>query len=270
MCKISIVTINYNNANGFKKTAKSVINQSFIDKEFIVIDGKSTDRSIEFIKLFKSKIDYWESEVDNGIYHAMNKGINRASGEYLLFLNSGDWLVEDVLCGIDWENLSEDIIYFNMHRYYAPNNIQTQIYPEKLTLKQFINSNIGHQATFIKRSLFNTLGLYNVQYKFHGDFDFWLNALICNNCTYKYYPANLSYYDMNGLTSRYNHESKQERNEILLKYVPVRILEDYKYWLEKDKKYEILSWYYQSKLYPILVLYYKIIKKISRLFYNRK
>ena len=88
--KISIITINYNNFEGLKKTIKSVINQTWKDYEYIVIDGGSNDGSVEYLKSLDNTINFWVSEADNGVYHAMNKGINKANGEYLLFLNSGD------------------------------------------------------------------------------------------------------------------------------------------------------------------------------------
>ena len=90
MPKISIITINYNNLEGLKRTMESVVNQTWREFEYIVIDGGSTDRSAAYIASQSENIDYWVSEPDNGIYNAMNKGIAKATGEYLLFLNSGD------------------------------------------------------------------------------------------------------------------------------------------------------------------------------------
>ena len=98
MPQLSIITINYNNLAGLQKTFESVFNQTFQDFEYIVIDGGSTDGSKELIEQYHDKIDYWVSEPDSGIYNAMNKGIVRANGEYLQFLNSGDSLLgENIL-----------------------------------------------------------------------------------------------------------------------------------------------------------------------------
>ena len=85
--KFTIITINYNNVKGLKKTIDSVISQNFSDYEFIIIDGASTDGSVDIIKEYSPHISYWVSEPDKGIYHAMNKGITVSRGEYLLFLN---------------------------------------------------------------------------------------------------------------------------------------------------------------------------------------
>ena len=99
--KLSVITINLNDAEGLQKTLRSVWErQSFTDFEHIVIDGASTDGSVEVIKKYADKLAYWVSEPDKGIYSAMNKGIVRARGEYLLFINSGDWLADDVLAKV--------------------------------------------------------------------------------------------------------------------------------------------------------------------------
>ena len=86
--KLSIITINLNNAAGLRKTIQSVVNQTYIDFEYIIIDGFSSDGSIEVIKEYADRINYWVSEPDRGIYNAMNKGILKTSGEYIHFLNS--------------------------------------------------------------------------------------------------------------------------------------------------------------------------------------
>jgi glycosyltransferase involved in cell wall biosynthesis len=91
--KLSIITVNLNNIGGLQKTFESVFNQLFSDYEYIVIDGGSTDGSVDIIAQNAIKISYWISERDNGIYHAMNKGIQVSKGEYILFLNSGDSLL---------------------------------------------------------------------------------------------------------------------------------------------------------------------------------
>ena len=95
MPKLSIITINLNNAQGLEKTIKSVVSQTYSDYEYIIIDGASTDGSVDVIQEYRNKITYWVSEPDTGIYNAMNKGILKATGEYCQFLNSGDILVDN-------------------------------------------------------------------------------------------------------------------------------------------------------------------------------
>ena len=121
MTKLSIITINRNNAAGLRKTIESVVSQTYTDFEYIIIDGASTDGSVEVIKEYAEATLpcgeglgerlYWVSEPDKGIYNAMNKGILKAQGEYLLFLNSGDWLVDkDVIKSFIDLNIINDIV----------------------------------------------------------------------------------------------------------------------------------------------------------------
>ena len=109
--KLSIITVNYNDAEGLERTIKSVMSQSFKDFEFIIIDGGSTDASVDVIKKYEDKIDYWVSERDGGIYPGMNKGLRQAKGEYVNFMNGGDsYYSPDVLNAIFALNSNADII----------------------------------------------------------------------------------------------------------------------------------------------------------------
>ena len=109
--KYSIITINYNNKDGLEKTILSVLGQTCHDYEYIIIDGGSTDGSVDVIKKYANRIDYWVSEPDSGRYPAMNKGINQAKGDYLNFMNSGDTFYSStVLVDIAKMNYTEDII----------------------------------------------------------------------------------------------------------------------------------------------------------------
>lgn len=108
--QLSIITINRNDAQGLEKTLESIWKkQSFKDFEHIIIDGASTDNSINIIKKYASHLSYWVSEPDKGIYNAMNKGIIKAKGNYLLFLNSGDWLENDILARV-FKKISQKIL----------------------------------------------------------------------------------------------------------------------------------------------------------------
>ena len=109
--KYSIITINYNNSKGLRHTIESVINQTYRDYEFIIIDGGSTDNSVDIIKEYQRNITYWVSERDNGIYNAMNKGVKIARGEYLSFINSGDMLYDPKVLENSLPYLQADIIH---------------------------------------------------------------------------------------------------------------------------------------------------------------
>ena len=115
MLKLSIITINYNNLEGLKRTVESVVNQTWHEFEYIIIDGASNDGSAAYIESQSHHFDYWESEKDSGIYNAMNKGIKVATGEYLLFLNSGDHLFNDSVLEQNHQYLKiYDLVYFDL------------------------------------------------------------------------------------------------------------------------------------------------------------
>lgn len=184
---LSIITINLNNAEGLRKTIESVVCQTFNNFEFIVIDGASTDGSVETIKEFENRITYWVSEPDKGIYNAMNKGILKAKGEYLLMLNSGDvFYSEATLEKVFNSILDKDIVYGNVV-WTKKNEIDfISNFPDRLKFSYFINSSLGHQAAFIKRDLHSKVGLYNEKYRIVSDWSFFLLALFKSNCSFKH------------------------------------------------------------------------------------
>jgi glycosyltransferase involved in cell wall biosynthesis len=214
--QVSIVTINYNHAAGLEKTMASVLKQKFIAKEYIVIDGGSNDGSKNIIEQHADKLDYWVSEKDSGIYNAMNKGIAKAKGEYVLFLNSGDYLLdEDVLNVVFSENRKEDILYANLK---TDNRIIT--FPSILNFSFFFRDSIGHPAAFVKRKLFVLYGMYNEENKIVSDWEFFIKTILINKVSYAYINKEITYYESDGISSNERtiklHEG--ERENVLRKY----------------------------------------------------
>lgn len=214
--KVSIITINYNNAKGLEKTIISVILQKNVAKEYIVIDGGSNDGSKQIIEKYADKIDYWISEKDAGIYNAMNKGIAMAKGEYILFLNSGDYLLnEEALSFIFLQNKTEDIVYANLQ---TDNRIIG--FPEVLNFSFFFRDSIGHPAAFIKRKLFELYGMYNEENKIVSDWEFFIKVILINIVSYAYINKEITYYESDGISSNERtiklHE--EEREHVLRKY----------------------------------------------------
>lgn len=171
--KISIITINYNNKNGVEKTISSVVSQTYKDIQYIIIDGASTDGSVEVIKKYHENIDYWISEPDRGIYNAMNKGILKATGDYVLFLNSGDYLISsDIIDDISHELDSNEDIVFGLLKTYPSGIIgYTDIHLPLTLLDFFKSSPIPHPASFIKRELFQKIN-YDESLKIVADWSF--------------------------------------------------------------------------------------------------
>ena len=228
MLQLSIITINLNNGNGLRKTIESVVEQTYKNFEFIVIDGSSSDNSLDILKRFSDQISFWVSEKDSGIYNAMNKGIKIARGEYCLFLNSGDFFFSsDTLLKIFSLGLSEDVFYGDSFRF---DNDKKKgffiIEPDNLTLYHFFRKSICHQSTFIKRELFKKFGYYNEQLQIAADWEFNIKAIIINNCLTRHINIPVVYYDARGLSNTNREISLKERGLILNQLFPKRILAD--------------------------------------------
>jgi glycosyltransferase involved in cell wall biosynthesis len=197
--KLSIITVNLNHADGLEKTIQSVVSQNWADIEYLVIDGGSKDESVEIIKKYQHQISEWVSEKDKGIYDAMNKGIKKASGEYLWFLNSGDYLAgDDVVSQILQQKPIADIAYGDL---YIEQTRCLWRPPTDWNLSKFLIDNIPHPAALIKRKLFAQIGEYNTEWKIAADWEFWLKAILINKKTYQYYPLHLANFEGGGLSS---------------------------------------------------------------------
>ena len=201
MPQLSIITINKNDAEGLKRTLESIWDkQVFKDFEHIIIDGASTDRSVDVIKEYESKLAYWISEPDNGIYNAMNKGIVKAQGDYLLFLNSGDWLEDDILSQVFKEGLTEDIVYADFYWYYNEDKIVPELYPDELTVPFMLTHSLGHPSSFIKRVLFKDM-LYEEKYRIISDWVFFVRKILLCNCSTRHLNLVTSYFNMYGIST---------------------------------------------------------------------
>lgn len=280
--KLSIITINYNNAEGLRKTLASVASQTFRDYEHIIVDGGSTDGSVEVIREYEQSLASrlsplasnlkWLSEPDSGIYNAMNKGIeialgkrvvnsfNRselvedknkgikmASGEYLLFLNSGDYLVdENVVKNVMNENLQEDIVYGKQMTEKDGTLMPMKFYsPEEMSFCAFLKSTLPHQCTFIRVALFDKIGMYNEQNKIVSDWEWNLQALFRWNVSLREIDVPISVYDTKGISSNQKmyELQQQERLVAAMRHFP-RMMMDVDVWkrFQQSKSYKLVMW----------------------------
>lgn len=218
--RLSVITINFNNKNGLEQTAASLFKQSYKDYEYIIIDGGSTDGSKELVDLYSAHTSWSESAPDNGIYNAMNKGIAKATGEYLLFLNSGDYLHDEkVLENLFAGGNEADIIYGNI----ILDDGQEQVigvFPAKLLFSYFFNASLPHACSVIRRSLFDEVGLYDEQYKIVSDWAFFLLAINKFQCSYQYVPMPVTVFNLDGISAKEGSQEiiKREREEVLRKH----------------------------------------------------
>lgn len=254
--KYSIITINFNNCIGLRRTIESVISQTYKDYEYIIIDGGSTDGSVDVIKEYANQINYWVSELDKGIYDAMNKGVSVSTGIYLLFLNSGDiFYNNEVLELVNQKQNNSDLL---IGREKLGDAKPSPFAPQEITMMSLFKKPLPHQATFISRKLFEN-SPYDESYKIVADWKFWIQKLIIENCTYEYIDVIVDIFDMSGISLNSNGlgtiESERMFNELLYK----RCIPDYRKYNHLDDEWINFGHklFYRRKIKTII---YKIIK----------
>lgn len=267
--KISIITINYNNLKGLKKTVESVINQTWQEFEYIVIDGGSTDGGVSYIESQSQNLDYWVSEPDTGIYNAMNKAIVKATGKYLLFLNSGDYFFDNKVLELNHKFLVEkDFVYFNVE-VIDKKTSRIVSYPQKLNFSFLYFGAICHQSTFIKRALFDKLGLYDENLKIASDWKFMVIALFIYRSSYKHIDKIISVFYLDGISANEMVINSNERSQVLNEYFRAYI-SDYTEVLELKQKQKILEEILNTNRFKMLsqIEKSKIGKKIVSIFFR--
>ncbi len=239
---LSIITINFNNAEGLRKTFDSVFTQSLSPTEFIVIDGGSEDSSSDIIRENEDRISYWVSEPDKGIYNAHNKGLSKATGDYVMFLNSGDKLSDsNTFQSVSPFLDGTDIIYGDLKIVETKKN-WVKKYNEKLTFGYFLGDTLPHQGSFIRRTMFDKTGFLDETLEICSDWKFFLEAVCRYNASTYYLDFVVSEYDYTGISSRDENKNKVEREKqaILKKEFP-RFYEEYLEFLELKIKYPPLA-----------------------------
>ncbi len=217
--KVSIIIPVYNGAKTLEKAIKSVIVQKNSNINLVIIDGGSTDGTLDIINKYKSEIDYYISEPDKGIYDAMNKGIKKSKGDVLYFLGSDDYLcsknvIKDIIK--KFEKTGADIIYGNVNKYSKKYNY-SYIINKRISLGGLKRGNkIVHQALFVKKDLMISCNLFNLNYKIASDFDFECKCFLKTKKIY-YLNENISFYCADGTSSNLN-KSYNETSIIIRKY----------------------------------------------------
>lgn len=262
--KLSIITINYNNYDGLKATVASVMSQTYRDFEWIIIDGGSKDGSKEVIEEVavnpNSNITYWCSEPDNGIYHAMNKGIAKANGKYFLFLNSGDTLYkENVLEQVYSNTFEEDFIVCHLY-----NNYENDVYKktqmlnaQTISIDTLMTCPLPQPSTFIKSSLFERVGKFDEKMRICSDLKFFIEAIVYHSASYKYLPIVLTVFDEHGISSSGSDLHLSERAQLRNSYFPPRIQLDYVKFRDLETYVEVI------KKHKFLGIILKIIHQIA-------
>lgn len=257
--KLSIITINYNNAEGLRKTLASVASQTYPNIEHIIVDGASTDGSVEVIREYENQLNIthstinllWSSEPDNGIYDAMNRGIQRATGDYIQILNSGDLLAapdvtEKMVAALNGALINGDaspscfqyripIFYGNMLKSHDGKTIINRdtcggkMYTPESFL-YFYKGTLNHDCAYIRRDLFEKYGLYNEDMKICSDWEWYVRAIVLGGEKPVYTNIDVTIFDMNGVSESHGKNAeliKKERREYLESILPLAVLHDY-------------------------------------------
>lgn len=281
--KLSIVTINYNNAEGLRRTLASVAAQTYSDIEHIIVDAASTDGSVEVIKeyvtlnpnrdpFFKHVIK-WVSEPDSGIYNGMNKGLRRATGSYIEILNSGDVLAAPDVTERMVKEVEKmeypSILYGNMLKSYDGKTIINRdtcgngLYTPESFL-YFYNGTLNHDCAYIRRDLFDKYGLYNEEMKICSDWEWYVKAIVLGGEKPVYTNIDVTIFDMNGISESGGKNKeliKKERREYLEQILPPAVLHDYDAFAFPVLQYQRLK---KHHLWGLVYLLERVLFKLEK------
>lgn len=254
--KLSIVTINRNNATGLEKTMRSVATQTYKEFEYIIIDGASTDDSVEVIKRLEPQFAHlkWVSEPDTGIYNAMNKGLRMASGDYVQILNSGDCLAADdvterMLMALEKAEYPA-ILYGNMIKCFADGRrlVDKSFAGHEITMLGMFTGTLNHDPAYIRRDLFEKYGYYDENLKIVSDWKWYLQAIVFGGEKPQYVNLDVTLFDMAGISETNKDLDKTERKQVLEQLFPPAVLTDYERYafpIEQIKRLQRHPWAYK-------------------------
>ena len=254
--KLSIITINRNNEAGLRRTLESVASQTCGDIEHVIVDGASTDGSVDVIKEYANGRAgcLWLSEPDTGIYNAMNKGIAMAHGDYIQILNSGDSLasndvVERMLKSLE-ANGNPSILYGNMIKSFPDGRMKRDrcFAGQEITFLGFYIGTLNHSPAYIRRELFEKYGKYDEAYKIVSDWTWYMEAIIFGDETPVYTDIDVTLFDMTGISETNTELTRNERRDFLEKRINHHILEDYDEWtfhITQVKRLKRHKWAYK-------------------------
>ena len=257
--RLSIITVNYNNREGLVRTARSVVEQTFSDFECMVVDGGSTDGSVGVIQEYADRIAWSVSEPDGGIYEAMNKGLDRASGEYVQFLNSGDSFIDQTVLErvFDDQDLS-DVNYGDQWCLSGGKVVEKRSYPDAVDLAYLFRNPLGHQASFIKTSVAKAHP-YKVNYTISADRAFFLE-LYLSGSGFHHIDLPVVYFDTEGIGSRESTKElrREQLYQIKRELLPPRVVDDIEYLMVKSAEFDFV------KRIPPLRWVYSFFKWLKR------
>lgn len=218
MIKISIITVCYNSEKHLEECIQSVVNQTYENKEYIIIDGGSTDGTLDIINKYKDKLSYFVSEPDRGISDAFNKGITAASGDVICICNSDDVMAENVIAkfvefyeeGVEIYRLDEVIRDFEKGEDFK---LSPTMYIPKLP----VNIHLLHMGCYITRTAYEKYGKYDVDFRYCMDLE-WMRRACYNRAVFKYVPLVSGFFRRGGASSQSEKKMRKERRLIVTRY----------------------------------------------------
>lgn len=281
--RLSIVTINYNNAEGLECTLNSVLTQTYGEIEHVIVDGGSTDNSVNVIKEYVRKVErvkdeqmkvIWSSEPDKGIYNAINKGIKKATGDYIQILNSGDILAahdvtERMVTAIHSftrsslnDKIGVPILYGNMiKKDYAKGKVIGKSGEVEYSLRNYYTGTLNHDCCYIRRDLFDMYGLYDENLKIVSDWKWFLQAIGLGKVKPVYVNIDVTIFDASGISETNLELRKKERRNVLEELLPPAVLADYDNYSFPVEQYKRLKkYYFWSLVYFVERVLFKLEK----------
>lgn len=287
--KLSIITINYNNASGLRKTLVSVGAQSYREIEHIIIDGGSTDGSVEVIREYDNTIKQqrcvtidqstiqvkWLSEPDNGIYDAMSKGVKKASGDYIWILNSGDCVAAADTVGRMMEVISHHtssipLLLGNIVKFYPDGRKVSEkksstkninLVPLDTSMLTFYRGTVPQDAAFVRRDLFDKYGLFDPKLKIVSDWKLYLNMIALGDIIPMYVNIDVVHFDMSGVSNTNASKRDAEKRAYLEEILPASVLKDYDAYSFPIEQYQRLKKYH---LWGIVYFIERVIFKLEK------
>jgi glycosyltransferase involved in cell wall biosynthesis len=269
--KLSIITINYNNAEGLRKTMESVLAQTYTEIEYIIVDGASTDGSVDVIRELATRPTIkWVSVKDTGIYNAMNKGIRMATSEYIQILNSGDILFDSNVTKRMIERLDQinsqgeenvGILYGNMIKVNTAGKVVGKSGYTEYSLRQFYSSTLNHDCAYIRRDLFEEYGLYDENLKIVSDWKWYLQAIGLGRVKPEYVDIDMTIFDDGGISETNLALRNAERRKVLEEILPPAVLWDYDtHAFEMGQMKRLRRW----KMYGLVYLLERTLFKLEK------
>ena len=258
--RVSIITIVYNGEQHLEQTIKSVLHQTYPAIEYIIIDGGSTDGSIDIIKKYENQLSYWVSEKDQGVSDAFNKGIRKASGEIVGLINADDWYEKETVERVVRAMESYDVGYGDL-RYWKDEKPEVIV---KASHHYLVNEmTLNHPTVFIKAKVYKDFGLFSLKYKYAMDYELLLRLKL-KGCRFVYIPELLANMRWEGVSDKQWYSACKEVWSIKNVYMPEKKLLHRLYLMKQIASISIGKFLQRIHLHQVVRFYRSRLSPIKK------